>query len=594
MEINTAIGDKSGLASDNGDLGNAFRNLGEYKKAIGFYEKGLEYSIAIGDKSEIAGNNENLGNAYFSLGEYGRAIKYYEKGLEINTAVGHKSGIASNNGNLGNAYRCLGEYKKAIEYCEKGLEISTAVRDKSKIASINGNLGSAYLSLREYIKAIEYCEKGLEISISIGHTSAIANNYGNLGSAYCSLGEYVKAIEYYKKGLEISTAIGDKTGIASLNVNLANAYLSSGEYVKAIEYQEKGLEITTAIEDKSGIASSNGNLGSTYLFLGEYRKAIEYYEKGLEISTSIGDTSKIASFNGNLGIAHSRIGEHRVALSYLGESIKLFDRIFIEMVPDQSKLFYAEEYIRFHVVAMECLLAIENPKHALLVIDYGRAKELHFLLLKQWKCFKKDMLEYAGSVWDRIEAEEEEGELKELESILENESYYTTVLFYAFDFQRILNVWILNKNLIHKKLDANFDFLISMIIGFLQKVNVSLGRDCSFFNLDERSNFVNENEIFHSQMPNKKPTPKCTANALPNSSNPMTLHKIFQLIFDPVKDLIVGRKLIVVPDGPLFFVPFSSLIDENECFISHNMSVQITPSLHTHYELVRKNTMTQS
>ena len=40
-----------------------------------------------------------------SLGEYQKAIEYYEKGLEISTAIGDRSGIASNNGNLGNAYQ---------------------------------------------------------------------------------------------------------------------------------------------------------------------------------------------------------------------------------------------------------------------------------------------------------------------------------------------------------------------------------------------------------------------------------------------------------------------------------------------------------
>ena len=53
----------------------------EYPKAIQYYEKGLQISSAIGDQSGIASNNGNLGNAYLSLGEYQKAIKYYEKGL---------------------------------------------------------------------------------------------------------------------------------------------------------------------------------------------------------------------------------------------------------------------------------------------------------------------------------------------------------------------------------------------------------------------------------------------------------------------------------------------------------------------------------
>ena len=89
-----------------------------------------------------------MGNAYLSLGEYKKAIEYYEKGLEISCAIGDISGIASNNGNLGNAYQNLGEYKKAIEYSEKGLEISSTIGDKFGIATNNANLGKIYRSLR--------------------------------------------------------------------------------------------------------------------------------------------------------------------------------------------------------------------------------------------------------------------------------------------------------------------------------------------------------------------------------------------------------------------------------------------------------------
>ena len=64
----------------------------------------MALATAIGDQSGIANNTGNLGNACLSLGEYQKAIEYYEKGLEISTAIGDQSGIANNNGNLGNAY----------------------------------------------------------------------------------------------------------------------------------------------------------------------------------------------------------------------------------------------------------------------------------------------------------------------------------------------------------------------------------------------------------------------------------------------------------------------------------------------------------
>ena len=218
-------------------IGKAYILTAHYRKTLEYTLKAETITNEIKDiETEALLCCEILGIAYLRLGEYDKAITYYEKGLEISSAIGDRSGIASDNGNLANAYLSLGEYEKAITYSEKGLEISSAIGDRSGIASNNGNLGNAYLSLGEYDKAITYYEKGLEISSAIGDRSGIASNNGNLGNAYRNLGEYDKAITYYEKGLEISSAIWDRSGIANNNGNLGNAYLSLGEYDKAITY----------------------------------------------------------------------------------------------------------------------------------------------------------------------------------------------------------------------------------------------------------------------------------------------------------------------------------------------------------------------
>ena len=49
------------------------------KKQLNIAKKGLEISTAIGDQSGIARENRNLGTTYFRLGEYKKAISYFEE-----------------------------------------------------------------------------------------------------------------------------------------------------------------------------------------------------------------------------------------------------------------------------------------------------------------------------------------------------------------------------------------------------------------------------------------------------------------------------------------------------------------------------------
>ena len=526
-----------------------------------------------------------MGIAYLSLGEYKKAIEYCKKSLEISTAIGDQSGIASNNCNLGNAYRRLGEYQKAIECCEKGLKISTAIGDQSRIASNTGNLGNAYLSLGEYPKAIEYYEKGLEISTAIGDQSGIANNTGNLGNAYLRLEEYQKAIEYYQKGLEISTAIGDQSGIANNTGNLGNTYCRLGEYQKAIEYYEKGLEISTAIGDQSGIASDNCSLGNSYLSFGEYQKAIEYYEKGLEISTAIGDQSGIAGENGSLGIAYFYSGEQKAARSHLEEAIRRFDEIFFSFVPDQNKLSFTPQYFYTHRFLMSCFLTLERAMSALLVIDRGKAKELHFCIKFKKNQNRADMElnDFALATWNRIKAGQEEIEIKEFKQILQVAKNDLSILVFAFDHQGFLNIFVLNKDFVFRKVDAAREAIASLIVELLRMVNVNVGRNSSFqenVSVGNACNQVNYPFGISARRPPSKPAVKksskydsCRVQAI--------LEKLFQLVINPVRNLLKGNKLIVVPDNQLFFAPFSSFVDENGRFLCSKYSIQITPSLHT-------------
>ena len=585
LEISTAIGDQSGIASDNGNLGNTYRILGEYEKAIQCCEKGLEISTAIGDQSGIANNTGNLGNAYLSLGEYQKAIEYYEKGLEISTAIGDLSGIANNTGNLGTAYLSLGEYQKAIEYYEKGLEISTAIGDQLGIANNTSNLGNAYLSLGEYQKAIEYYEKGLEISTAIGDQSGIASDNGNLGNTYRRLGEYEKAIQCCEKGLEISIATGDQSGITNNAGNLGNAYLSLGEYQKAIEYYEKGLEISTAIGDLSGIANNTGNLGNAYLSLGEYQKAIEYYEKALEISTAIGDQSGIASDNGNLGIAYFYSGEQKAARSHLEEAIRRFDEIFFSFVPDQNKLSFTPQYFYTHRFLMSCFLTLERAMSALLVIDRGKAKELHFCIKFEKNQNRADMElnDFALATWNRIKAGQEEIEIKEFKQILQVAKNDMSILVFAFDHEGFLNIFVLSKDFVFRKVDAAREAIASLIVELLRMVNVNVGRNSSFqenVSVGNACNQVNYPFGISARRPPSKPAVKKSSKY--NSRRVQAiLEKLFQLVINPVRNLLKGNKLIVVPDNQLFFAPFSSFIDENGRFLCSKYSIQITPSLHT-------------
>ena len=65
-----------------------------------------------------------LGNAYYRLGNFKKAIEYYNLDLKISKEIGDKHGEGGTYGNLGNAYVMLSDHKKAIEYDNLHLKIA--------------------------------------------------------------------------------------------------------------------------------------------------------------------------------------------------------------------------------------------------------------------------------------------------------------------------------------------------------------------------------------------------------------------------------------------------------------------------------------
>jgi tetratricopeptide (TPR) repeat protein len=75
------------------------------------------------DSPDVALLRNNLGTVWQALGEYDKAIKYYELALArgLKTFGEDHPKVALRRNNLGSAWDSLGEYDKAIEYYELAL-----------------------------------------------------------------------------------------------------------------------------------------------------------------------------------------------------------------------------------------------------------------------------------------------------------------------------------------------------------------------------------------------------------------------------------------------------------------------------------------
>ena len=232
-----------------GNLGNAYADLGDARKAIEFYEQQLVIVREIGNRRGEGNALGSLGNAYADLGEVRKSIEFYQQSLKLHREIGDRRGEGQDLGNLGLAYFSLGDARKAIEFHEQALGIARAIGDRRGEGADLGNLGNAYFSLGDARKAIEFHEQALVIDREIGDRRGEGADLGNLGSAYSALGDARKGIGFFEQQLVIVREIGDRRGEGNALFNSALASEKLNDRAQAITRAEAALKIYEAIED---------------------------------------------------------------------------------------------------------------------------------------------------------------------------------------------------------------------------------------------------------------------------------------------------------------------------------------------------------
>jgi CHAT domain-containing protein/Tfp pilus assembly protein PilF len=179
-------------------------------------------------------------------------------------------------------------YCRAIDLYEQALIVYREIGDRHGEAASLNNLGVCYKAVAEYERAIDYYEQSLAISQEIGDRRGASNSLNNLGVCYRALAEYERAIDYYEQSLAIQKEIGNRRGEAASLDNLGICYWYLAKYRRAGAYHEQSLPIFQEIDDRRGEAYSLDNLGSCYWSLAEYEKAIAYHEQSWTIFQGIG------------------------------------------------------------------------------------------------------------------------------------------------------------------------------------------------------------------------------------------------------------------------------------------------------------------
>lgn len=314
------------------------RTYEEFSDALLPYQQDTLMMLYFARQCEIRGFQDGLAYAYNQLGEqfrymaeFDRAIQNHEKSLEAAKKANNYELRINSLNRLGEAYMKKESIGASFDSYQEALNIAESISDPSNAIQAERNtaltgIGDIYKLLQQWDMAIQYFEESLKNAIKIDEQTGQAINYQRI--AYCleAKEELEPAMRYYEKSQAVNKVLGSRQ-IDILNIHgMAHVLTHQDQAEKALHLQESILSDAEALGDEDIRSSIYIQLGWIFTKLGEYQKAKNNLFKGLAIAESIPLYTNIYQANTWLHDIYEAEGDYKQALSYFEKAIAARNR----------------------------------------------------------------------------------------------------------------------------------------------------------------------------------------------------------------------------------------------------------------------------
>jgi signal transduction histidine kinase/ActR/RegA family two-component response regulator len=250
---------------------------GNFEKSLVTARIALKHASAINDDNLIARCYNIIGLNYNELGEVDKAIGFYNKGLQYADAIENDSIRNWINNNLGNTYFFyIKKQKEGISYYEKSIEFSTKIKDTSDIVFTKVNMTWAYFEIKRFKEGFTNLQFANKYQTKYGNddTSVLIKMLN--GMYYRHVGNKAKANYYFQNAIKTATKPNQKTDLMYSYKEYSDFLLETKNYQKAYEILNKYNILKDQIYEDDKLKKAK--IAGLNLEADEYKREIDKIE----------------------------------------------------------------------------------------------------------------------------------------------------------------------------------------------------------------------------------------------------------------------------------------------------------------------------
>jgi len=372
------------VAASLNNLGEVAMKRGDLAKAEQYHSQALEIKNKLAPGSpDVAASLNNLGIVAMQHGDLAKAERYYRQALEIRqklTPGGLE--VAINFNNLGIVAKQRGDLATAEQYLRQAFEIRQRLAPGSPDdADILNSLGEVARKRGDLAKAEQYYSEALGIRQNVApgglDSAAILNNLGNVA---VQRGDLARAEEYLRQALRIEQKMAPESLYLAASLgNLGNVAAQRGDLAEAEDYMRQALEIEQKMAPGSPVlAEGLDMLGSVAERQGDLMKAELYCRKALAIRQKLIPQS--ADYADSL-VAVAKVLHRK---EQMDEAAPLYEQA-LDVLDKQMTMFGGSEETRagfrsnhldVYKAYIDLLVRQKQPELAFHVLERSRAQGL--------------------------------------------------------------------------------------------------------------------------------------------------------------------------------------------------------------------------
>ena len=570
--------------------------------------------------STVAADCEDyIGWVYAEKGENNQAISHLTRAIDLYRSIFGDNYISlmSCYSKLGSAFESEGDYDKAIEYYQRVITLDKKLTGNNHrhCTYLTRGLGSVYASKNELNNALQYSKQTLTIQLkAVGNKHPeLAYTYEILGDIYKKRGEYSLCLKNFQKALQLRSqlkASNDRNDIANLYSEIGSVYLEKKNFDRALDYFNKALLLHNNLPqpNRPQRAATLKGIGDVYMQMNQPFISIQYYQQSIgALLPDFNDSSiytnpiesNISNSNDLIKILAAKATALEKYYSFKSHALRdlqatlatyecatnVINLLRKKITTEGSKLFLEEQSYSLHQnairVSMKLFKATMEPRYKELAFYFAENGKANVLLdclhdseAKQFSGIPDSIIEKEKAL--KIDLDYNETQLqKENDKREKRDSTKIITLqdkcFTLNNKERSLSALLENEypqyyELKYKNHTATIAEIQNAIDENTGVVEYSLGQNSLTIFLITKSSFDVMTIPTPSNFNELASTFYKAIKTVDEKDYVRTGRDLYRILIRPLEKNLHGKnRLVIVPDGVLYYIPFEALLANTPC-----------------------------